>query len=1700
MTASQYSYLIASPFFIATVVAVVMVFRWWGKSNVYGSRWSILLIIETGIWLAAQGLEMVSADFNAKVFWNSAQWLGIASLPGTYLLIALDLSGWERKVRTITTITLGVVPAIVLAIVYTNPLHHFFIEDYSILHAKKFIALRENFDTGFWIFIGYSLCLLIAGIFMLIRLSAHSPGFYRHQIRWLIIGALGVGCAQALELSRWNPIPYFSFATLVLAFFILGISASFLGFKKQDLRWIAEPKLVDAMTDPVLFLDPELHLLDLNSSARILLDTDHDHAVGKPLIQVAPYIFDRISPLGQRDGKVTLEFPDGTDTYDACLSSIFDNNGRLLSRILTLSSSHDDNQLRANLLRTKQLVGALSNVAVQVAAASNPRDVLETMGKELRKLNVFSVFVSYDRDFEISSLEYISLGKGIINTLEGMVNERIHGLTIPKAKWPALVKQILDDPYPVFIADFSGSVIEFFENIGHRLHERALSLGGITRDTRGMYIPLKLSNGIAGVIAVWGDSLQEEDVLAFSVFGSQVATAFEQARLLDLAQKHTREAERASTLLHVLNQMALRTVAVQDSKEVFKILGNELSKLDLHCSFFSVDQDCTTAVIEYLSSDIKTIHMLEKIGNISAIGYRIQRNEWSQLALKAIESNEPIYIPRFIDEITIPFKKFGNNLIRRGLKLVEIDETDSAFFVPLRKMDDRIRILTLWGKSLHEKDLPAYTIFANQISNVLERVRQHERERKQERELRHSHALVKSLSDVGAFISSKSDPELIMEVMGEELKKHGIQCLVTLIDKNSQEGYIRYHSMDSRLLGAAEKLGKHKMTNQRLPLSKWPALIVSIFENGQPVYVEDFLESTACFLVDISQPVARKALSLVGVHENTHGYFLPLEVQGDIFGCLAVWGDGLDADDLPAFSVFASQVAGAFETARLYEAEREQAIELQRSNELLQALSRVAASLSSVSTLEEILETMRGELIPLEVDFSYTTADRDQNTARIQFFSSSPKILESIEKKGFLSKITRPIPESFWTNEAVHAVEENRTIFLPDFATAMRPYFHWASESIYQRGLKLFGISENTTGFFLPLVASDGSVGFLTIWGNALRESDLATFNVFRKQIESTLENQQLFHKAEQEISERRAAQKSLLESREEYRGLFENAHDAIIIFEPESGQVLDVNQRACEMYGYSQEEFNQISFYARFENEGFGRAQINNVLELGYDHNVEIVQFRKDCTKMDLEINASVVTYKGKKAIQSINRDITDRKQIEAQLQYDALHDSLTRLPNRTLFLDRLEHDIARSSRTRDYSFATLFIDLDDFKDVNDSLGHSYGDSLLVETAHRLAASLRSMDTVARFGGDEFVVLLEDIHTAHEVSTLCNRILDTIAKPFSLNGHETQVTASIGVVMGTTDCLEAEEYLRDADIALYRAKAQGRAQYEIFNTSMRNQVIERLQFESDLRQAITNQEFEIHYQPIMTLREKELKGYEALVRWRKPEGIILPGHFIPFAEETGIIHELGGWILRKACQEFVDIYQEFTASRGLILHVNVSAMQILRDDFPEEIRAIISETGMEPSHLALEITETAIINDQETAIKQLRTIRDIGVRLYLDDFGTGYSSLNFLASFPIDALKIDRQFVVNLGDKKQQDLVSAFVTLGNKLGMEIIIEGIEDQWQLELLGDLGCVVGQGFLFSKPAEINAVRRSIASLPPKISQGNREEESSDCLVN
>ena len=322
---------------------------------------------------------------------------------------------------------------------------------------------------------------------MLIRLSAHSPGFYRHQIRWLIIGALGVGCAQALELSRWNPIPYFSFATLVLAFFILGISASFLGFKKQDLRWIAEPKLVDAMTDPVLFLDPELHLLDLNSSARILLDTDHDHAVGKPLIQVAPYIFDRISPLGQRDGKVTLEFPDGTDTYDACLSSIFDNNGRLLSRILTLSSSHDDNQLRANLLRTKQLVGALSNVAVQVAAASNPRDVLETMGKELRKLNVFSVFVSYDRDFEISSLEYISLGKGIINTLEGMVNERIHGLTIPKAKWPALVKQILDDPYPVFIADFSGSVIEFFENIGHRLHERALSLGGITRDTWNVY-------------------------------------------------------------------------------------------------------------------------------------------------------------------------------------------------------------------------------------------------------------------------------------------------------------------------------------------------------------------------------------------------------------------------------------------------------------------------------------------------------------------------------------------------------------------------------------------------------------------------------------------------------------------------------------------------------------------------------------------------------------------------------------------------------------------------------------------------------------------------------------------------------------------------------------------------------------------------------------------------------------------------------------------------------------------------------------------------------------------------------------------------------------------------------------------------------------------------------------------------------------
>jgi diguanylate cyclase (GGDEF)-like protein len=422
-----------------------------------------------------------------------------------------------------------------------------------------------------------------------------------------------------------------------------------------------------------------------------------------------------------------------------------------------------------------------------------------------------------------------------------------------------------------------------------------------------------------------------------------------------------------------------------------------------------------------------------------------------------------------------------------------------------------------------------------------------------------------------------------------------------------------------------------------------------------------------------------------------------------------------------------------------------------------------------------------------------------------------------------------------------------------------------------------------------------------------------------------------------------------------------------------------------------------------------------------------------------------------------------------QEELVFLATHDPLTGLPNRTLILDRVEQMLVRSRRSQT-PVAALFIDLDNFKGINDTLGHGAGDRLLKAVAGRLGGAIRETDALGRLGGDEFVVIAEGMSLAAGPELIAERLLDALAQPFRLDGPEGSrlaVTASVGIAMGARE--SAEELLRDADVAMYRAKWDGRNRYVVFESAMQDEVQSRMELEMDLREAMQNEQFFLVYQPTFDLQSMSPTGVEALLRWNSPRrGVVQPDDFVPLLEETGMITEIGKWILSEACRQAAGWRQ---AGHAIAMSVNVSARQLDSEDFVGHVSDALQESGLEASALTLEITETTIMRDAEQTVRRLRAVKELGVRIAIDDFGTGYSSLSHLQQFPVDALKIDRSFISRLTQSPEgETLIRTLVQLGKAMSIETLAEGIERQHELTLLKDEHCDSGQGFLFAKPLD------------------------------
>ncbi|MGJ5629450.1 GGDEF/EAL domain-containing response regulator [Nostoc sp. CALU 1950] len=476
----------------------------------------------------------------------------------------------------------------------------------------------------------------------------------------------------------------------------------------------------------------------------------------------------------------------------------------------------------------------------------------------------------------------------------------------------------------------------------------------------------------------------------------------------------------------------------------------------------------------------------------------------------------------------------------------------------------------------------------------------------------------------------------------------------------------------------------------------------------------------------------------------------------------------------------------------------------------------------------------------------------------------------------------------------------------------------------------------------------------------------------------------------------------------------------------------------------------------------------------------------RLEILKLNVELEHRVKQRTGEleKTLQKLQQEINSRQKLQSQLLDIALHDSLTGLPNRVLFIRRLENALNRAKQESNYQFAVLFLDCDRFKVVNDSLGHLVGDELLIAIARRLQACLIPIDTLARLGGDEFGILLENITDINIAIQVAERIMQQLSLAFNLSRYEVFMNASIGISWGNKDYDRPEYLLRDADTAMYRAKAQGRAKYHVFNPAMHQEAIQLLELENDLRRAVERQEFLVYYQPIISLTTGRISGFEALVRWQHPiRGLISPTEFIPVAEETGLINAINTWVLQSACHQ-LSIWQHHPVTpEPLTMSVNLSARLFLQPNLVEQIDRIIYENKINPAYLELEITESVIMENTNAIKIILKQLKQRKIKLIMDDFGTGYSSLSYLHSFPLNALKIDKSFVKRMQENKENmGLVPAMIGIANSMGMSAIAEGVETEEQLTQLRSLNCNFAQGYLFSEPIEQQLVLKFIASAP------------------
>jgi len=1313
------------------------------------------------------------------------------------------------------------------------------------------------------------------------------------------------------------------------------------------------------------------------------------------------------------------------------------------------------------------LINHLVGITNETYQSHDMESLFKTLSREFQGLEFDFMVILIEPGTDIAYIKYNSLNTRLLRMAQRITG---HSFGMPRKKideYTSVIQPVFQEGKSLFFQDFLGTVKEFIP-IPEHISSRALRLLGVNEDTRGGMLPMYVDDQIIGALIIWGYNFQEIDLTPCKVFAGQIASALEKTRLWESELIRTQNLFQANALLKALNSLSAKIITTVEIEDVFTLLGDELKALGFKCMVTLLESDRKTGYFHY-TTETQKIKLIENLLGLKIHGRRFPQTDQGGGTLWIYSSNHARYTSDFYDHLVELFPRVPKPLRRQALSLIEIKEDTPAMFLPLKSQEGAVGSLTIWGEDVVEENLSIFKIFASQIANMLEKVRLTQAERERTQDLTHSYDLVNALNEVSVKLTSTTDTDILFEILGRELKKLDYYCMVSKLHPVANESSFEFINTRKETLAKIEKLAGIRMLGYRFPAERWAEPLKLVYLKGQNVFIPNLNEHVLGLFPHIPKIVRERTLDYVGIHENTPAIYVPMVHDKAVIGSIAIWGQNLDRSDMAAFSVFASQLANALENAKLVDIEQEKSRELAHSNSLLNALSEVATNITSVKNPEKIFPILGEKLKQHDYHCAITLINPEYTEAHIHYTNAEHKLIDIIENDLGIKILGKRFTQENMTQKDIVLYEQEKKTFFPSFLDHLYQLFEKVPKPILRQGAKILGILDDTPAVYVPMAHQNTSIGSIMVWGDNLQQEDLAGFSVFASQVANALVNTQLMEKNLGEIETRKKIQKELEISRKELQGIFDHAHDAIIIVDVLQGDIISVNNRACELYGISNGEFTKKNLSSIIDEHYQVDRLITETLENGFCNKFETRYTPAASQTMTFEINSSIVEYEGKASIQCINRDVTAQKDNEEQLKHAALHDSLTGLPNRVLFRQHLENAIARFSRNPDEMFAVIYLDLDNFKRINDSLGHTIGDQFIIEVAARLQDTIRASDIASRFGGDECVILVMDNSSIETAEKFCNRLLTNISKAIFIQGHEIVVSSSIGIVIASSQYKSAEEYLRNADLAMYQSKKAGKNRAVVFKKGMHTGELKKLSLESQMRIGLKNNEFKLVYQPINSLNTRAAVSFEALVRWEHPtDGVISPLKFIPVAEYSGLIHPLGRYILQEACHQFQQWDEAQLVDPEATISINISAVQLMHSDFSNLIQNVLQESKLSPDRLCLEVTESALITNPEDAKKKLQDVREWGVKVHLDDFGTGYSSLSFPTMFPIDAIKIDRQFIAEINDKKNFALVRSMQLLTKALGINLIAEGIETNEQLDKLIELSCEFGQGYYFSEP--------------------------------